>query len=120
MEIEGAPADDVAPVGCDDREENMESEKVEPDVVLDVGCGMSGAENDEFWLPPAFEESNENDDATLAMIDPFAPLEFGFALGLEVPPVCDPKLELKLEPKLGNAPVCMGCCCCCSAGLALF
>ena len=50
--------------------------------------------------------------------------EFEFAFGLEAPLGCDPKLEPKL-PKLGNAPVCIGCCCCaccgcCPEGFALF
>ena len=119
MEMDGAPADDVAPVGCEESEEKRESEKVEPEVVLDVGCEVSGDENDEFCAPPGLEESNVNDEATLAMIDPFVPPEFEFelefAFGLEAPLGCDPKLEPKL-PKLGNAPVCMGCCCCACCG----
>lgn len=47
MEMEGALLREVAPVGCEEREEKRESENVEPDVVLEVGWAVSGGENEE-------------------------------------------------------------------------
>ena len=113
IEMDGAPVEfvsAVAPVGCVESEEKSESENVEPEVVLDVGCDASGAKPPALAFcvaPVGFDESNANDVATLAMIDdPFALAPF--AGGLDDPFCCVPK-----PPKLGNAPVCIDCCCCC-------
>ncbi|PIL25249.1 hypothetical protein GSI_13138 [Ganoderma sinense ZZ0214-1] len=114
IEMDGAPVEfvcAVAPVGCDESEEKSESENVEPEVVLDVGCDASGERPPKlgFCVTPAGLDSNANDVATLAMIDgPFALAPF--AGGLDVPFSCDAGAN---PPKLGNAPVCIGCCCGC-------
>ena len=54
----------------------------------------------------------------LAMTDDplgFAPFAFGLAPGPELPfCACGWEgFDVPNAPKLGNAPVCMGCCCCC-------
>ena len=74
IEMDGAPVEfvtAVAPVGCVESEEKSESENVEPEVVLDVGCDASGAKPPALAFcvaPVGFDESNANDVATLAMI----------------------------------------------------
>ena len=129
IEIDGAPPAElfvvaVNPVGCEESAEKRESENVEPVVVLDVGCDASAEKLPEpglwlwFCVPPGFDESNAKDDAMLAMTDDplgFAPFAFGPAPGPELPfcPCGWEEFDVPNAPKLGNAPVCMGCCCCC-------
>ena len=108
MEMDGAPPlTEVAPVGCEESEEKRVSEKAELVIVLDVGCEESGDVSDDELccaLLPDLLESNMKEDATLVIID-------DVPLGAE-PLGCDDGLDPKL-PKLGNAPVCCGCCCNC-------
>ena len=114
-EMDGAPVEfvsAVAPVGCVESEEKSESENVEPEVVLDVGCDASGVKFPKLEAPLGLDESNVKDVATLAMIDePFALVALADAL--DVPFCCDKPNP----PKLGGAPVCIGCCCSCWAWL---
>ena len=77
-------------------------------LVLDVGCEVSGDENDEFCAPPGLEESNVNDEATLAMIDPFVPpelkLEFEFEFAFDSASVCSGARRRSTRSSIASTP----------------
>lgn len=88
----GAPADDVpdadvAPVGCVDKEENTESEKVDPFVVVAVCWELRKEGGEDGVAPLGLLSCFRNSDATLAMSPPPA-LKLPNAFKPPKPPVC--------------------------------